>query len=200
MLQEEFWIKSRWLLHGSLLVLCDTPERFHFVEVVQRSVKTLNPVSAQPARPALRASIGIHFCDPARMRKALSALIKHQSAAGARAGAAGPAGQGAWLVQVAHDFGIIKPILKTLQSAELLDLPFKAQIFEQSHGSPIAAPEWQIDEAAAAWIEPRLRRMDDAQREAFEHATTAPVALIQGPPGSLVLPVQLHLASVALIH
>lgn len=90
-------------------------------------------------------------------------------------------------VQVAHDFGVCKPVLQALQEDRLLTPPFGDIIFaaNQPQAGLIDPPVWQNDDRMAAWLAPRLQTMDPAQKEAFDHALSRKVALIQGPPGPL---------------
>jgi hypothetical protein len=90
-------------------------------------------------------------------------------------------------VQIAHDFGVCKPVLQALQEDRLLEPPFSQTLFTATGKAPqseyIAPPTWQTDEQMAAWLYKRLDTMDPAQQEAFDHALSRKVALIQGPPG-----------------
>jgi hypothetical protein len=186
--QTDFWIKTKWLATGALLALRSANEKsLHFLEVVHRDVKDLNPPSPPGAPAARRAAVGVRFCDPTQMRKALSGIVK--ASGGSHAGSDGPAHHAAHVVQVAQDFGIYKPVLETLQSLQLVDPPFKEQLFLGQHDlqAVIAPPRWEVMPDTALWLETQLRQMDKAQRAAFEHATTRRCALIQGPPGTAIV-------------
>ena len=91
-------------------------------------------------------------------------------------------------VQVAHDFGVCKPVLQALQEDRLLAPPFGDTLFTDARQQPqtghVTAPIWQNDESMAPWLQKRLETMDPAQQRAFDHALSHKVALIQGPPGS----------------
>ena len=90
-------------------------------------------------------------------------------------------------VQVAHDFGVCKPVLQALQEDRLLTPPFGDTLFSAAGQPPqtghVEPPAWQTDEAMAGWLQERLDTMDPTQHQAFDHALSRKVALVQGPPG-----------------
>lgn len=90
------------------------------------------------------------------------------------------------VVQVANDYAIARPVLEALQEERLVSPPFAATLFSEVQ-PPVAAyvapPVWENDPQAAAYLQPRVEALDEAQRAAFDHALSREVALIQGPPG-----------------
>lgn len=91
-------------------------------------------------------------------------------------------------MQVANDYAIARPVLEALQEERLVSPPFAATLFSEVQPpatAHVAPPMWQNDPQAAAYLQPRVEALDEAQRAAFDHALSREVALIQGPPGTL---------------
>lgn len=141
----------------------------------------------------------LSVCLPALLcvSKRRSLCRPHTSAAAAPEDAHAPAAAAeqvqavaAWTaVQVAHDYAIARPVLEALQEERLVTPPFGGTLFSETQppaARPVAAPMWQNDPEAAVYLQPRVEALDAAQRDAFEHALSREVALIQGPPGRTI--------------
>lgn len=219
-MQESFWQRSSWLNKGALLCLRTSSRqpdgtvatRLDLAEIAAKDARIL---TAQ-CRSGARATIGLRFCHSASMLHGLSSVAESYPGRGlldpaAGAGKDGPGRSGGSVdlstlkgsyatavdaVQLAHDFAVYKPVLEALQEERLLTPPFAETLFSEAKppvSGIIAPPVWENDESASAWLQRRVETMDDAQRAAFDHALGRKVALIQGPPGIVIIMIMSHM-------
>lgn len=101
------------------------------------------------------------------------------------------------VVQIGASFAFAGHVLKCLQDASLLagnaNGPFADRLFAGDHfasDSKVRCPEWQLCPATRKWMHAKLEMMDTAQKEAWKHALSSTVALVQGPPGMRLPPPQ----------
>eukprot|EP00892_Ulva_mutabilis_P006627 jgi/Ulvmu1/4336/UM002_0059.1 len=95
------------------------------------------------------------------------------------------------VVQIGASFAFAGHVLNRLQERSLIAAnengPFAGKLFANEHGasdSKLRNPRWQDCPTARKWMHPKLEMMDFAQKEAWKHALSARVALIQGLPGT----------------
>lgn len=180
--------------------------RVDLAEVADKDARAL----AAQQRSGARATVGLRFCHSASTLHGLSCVAGAchgrgmlDTAKGAGTGSTSRNGGPVDLsmlkeshatavdaVQLAHDFAVYKPVLQALQEERLLTPPFAETLFSEAKppvAGMIAPPVWENDERAAAWLQRRVETMDDAQRAAFDHALGRKVALIQGPPGMVII-------------
>ena len=133
---------------------------------MRRDIKALAAAGA-------RGTVGVRFCQSADL---LAALDTHVTGAAAA--------RKCDLVQVSHDFAVAQPVLRALQACVALPMPELAAAAGAAAAGAVAPPVWQNDGTVAPWLQGRVDMFDDAQRDAFTHALSNRVALVQGPPGA----------------